>query len=341
MTRQTVQVGVIGTGGMGARHARNLADRVVGARVAAVMDIDRARAEAVVSVCGGARVFTDALALIADTNVEAILIAAPDPTHAELTMACVKTGKPVLCEKPLATSADEAEKVIQAELASDHRLVQVGFMREFDLPHRAVKEAIERGDIGRPLLFRGRHINMSVGYARTTEEVIVNSAVHDIHSARWMLGEEVGSVYVQRVVADQARPETCRLLLIQMTLSNGCLAVLEVNSDSGYGYEVDVEVIGELGSVQTDSLRSPVLRRSAVRSQAVEADWLARFDTAYLDEVQAWIRSLLDGEPTGPTAWDGYVSLVVADACLQSAETGKPQDVPVVERPELYKRHPI
>ncbi len=341
MSRRAIQVGVIGTGGMGARHARNLAHQVVGAQVVAVMDIDRERAEAVAAACEGAQMFTDAPALIADIHVEAVLIASPDPTHAKLALACVKAGKPVLCEKPLATSADEAEKVILAELALGRRLVQVGFMREFDLPHRAAKEAIERGDIGRPLLFRGRHINMSVGYARTTEEVIVNSAVHDIHSARWMLDEEVSNVYVQQIVADQARPETCRLLLIQMTLSNGSLAVLEVNSDSGYGYEVDVEVIGEFGSVRTDSLRSPVLRRSGARSQAVEADWLARFDTAYLDEVQAWIRSLLDEEPTGPTAWDGYVSLVVADACLQSVETGKPQEVPAVERPGLYKRPPI
>ena len=58
----------------------------------------------------------------------------------------------------------------------------------------------------------------------------------------------------------------------------------------------------------------------------------------YLDEVQAWTHSILAQESTGPSAWDGYMSLVVADACVRSAESGQPQDVPVVGRPELYAR---
>jgi myo-inositol 2-dehydrogenase/D-chiro-inositol 1-dehydrogenase len=301
------------------------------------MDVDQTRAEAVASACGDARVFTDASALIEDIGVEAVLIAAPDPTHAELTVACIGAGKPVLCEKPLATSVDEAEKVLHTELTGGRRLVQVGFMREYDPAHKRVKKVIERGDIGRPLLFRGVHNNLGIGSERTTEDVIVNSAIHDIHSARWMLGAEIASVYVQRIAAVQERPETCRLLLVQMTLRNGSLAIIELNADSGYGYEVDVEVSGELGSVRTTALRSPMVRHSGTQSQRIEPDWLERFDTAYLDEVQAWVRSLLDEEPTGPSVRDGYLSLVVADACLRSAEIGLPQEVPVIERPALYE----
>jgi myo-inositol 2-dehydrogenase/D-chiro-inositol 1-dehydrogenase len=339
MNDRKIQVGVIGTGGMGGRHARNLAHRVARAQVVAVMDVDRARAEVVADECGQARIYTDALALIADTAVEAVVIASPDPTHAGLTMACLEVGKAVLCEKPLATGVAEAEKVVKAEMAGGRRLAQVGFMREYDPAHQRVKEIVVRGDIGRPLLFKGLHVNLSTGYDRTTRDVIVNSAIHDIHSARWLLGDEVAGVYVQRVAAGEDKPESCRLLLIQLTMRNGSLTLIEANSDSGYGYEVDVEIVGQLGSARTASLRSPIVRRAGVQARSIEADWLERFETAYINEVQTWVQTLLqEGQPGGPTAWDGYISLVIADACIRSAETGHPQAVPIVERPAMYDR---
>ena len=337
MNKSDIQIGVIGTGGMGGRHAHNLAHQTVGARVSAVMDIDQARAAAVAAECGGAQAYTDATALIADDNIEAVVVASPDPTHADLSIACIEAGKPVLCEKPLATTSTDAERVMAAELAAGRRFVQVGFMREYDPAHKQVKTLIDSGDIGRPLVFRGIHNNLGTRGARLTTDVITNSAIHDIHSARWLFGSEISSVYVQRVVADPARPETCRFLIIQLSFENGGLGLIEVNADSGYGYEVLVEISGERGSTRSASLTSPSVRQSGTRSQAVDADWLARFNRAYLDEVQAWIHALnFDSTPTGPTTWDGYMSLVVAEACIRSAETGMSHDVPKLERQALY-----
>ena len=245
-----VRVGVIGTGSMGGRHARNLAASVAGAQVVAVMDSDRERAERVAEECGHARVHTDPHALITDGAVDAVVVASPDHTHAELTLACIEERKPVLCEKPLATSAALAERVVQVEgrqAGSGQRLVQVGFMREYDPSHRAVFDLIRRGEIGRPLLFRGTHINLAQDRPRTLTDVVVGSAVHDIHTARWLLAEEVREVHARWIPSDPASPDSCRLVVIQMTLANGSLALIEVNAESGYGYEVDVEVTGEQG----------------------------------------------------------------------------------------------
>ena len=335
---KTIQVGIIGTGGMGARHARNLAEYVAGAEVAAVMDIDHARAEAVAAAFGGAKVFTDGLDLIRDAAVDAVVIVSPDPTHSALAIACLVAGKPVLCEKPLATNLADAEEVLRLEMAKGRRLVQVGLMREFDPAHRTVKDVIEKGEIGRPLFFRGLHTNLGSGFERTIEDVIINSVIHDIHSARWFIEDEVESVYVQPIAANPQHPESCRFALIQMTFKNGSLGVIEMNADAGYGYEVIVEVVGERGSARTTGLQSAVIRRSGTRSQTVEPDWLVRFDTAYIKEVQAWVRSLQEGKPVGANTWDGYISLLIADACVQSAKTGQPQTLPVMERPALYER---
>jgi myo-inositol 2-dehydrogenase/D-chiro-inositol 1-dehydrogenase len=109
---EQIAVGVIGTGGMVGMHAENLHSRVAGATLAAVVDLDTARAEKLASRSGAA-VYQDAVDLIRDDNVEAVVIASTDPTHAPLALECLKNEKPVLYEKPLADSANAALKVVE------------------------------------------------------------------------------------------------------------------------------------------------------------------------------------------------------------------------------------
>jgi myo-inositol 2-dehydrogenase / D-chiro-inositol 1-dehydrogenase len=107
----SVGVGVVGTGVMGSEHARVLRREVPGAHLAGVFDADPDRARAATA---GAVVFSDPRSLIASERIEAVVIASPDATHAELTLACLEAGKPVLCEKPLASTAAEALRVVHA-----------------------------------------------------------------------------------------------------------------------------------------------------------------------------------------------------------------------------------
>jgi myo-inositol 2-dehydrogenase/D-chiro-inositol 1-dehydrogenase len=152
------------------------------------------------------------------------------------------------------------------------------------------------------------------------------------------LNQEVQQVYVQRVVADEARPETCRFLSVQMMFKDGSLGFIEVNADSGYGYQVDVELTGSDGSIRTAQSPAPTVKKTGQQFQIIDADWLVRFDTAYIYEIQAWVQSVIEGKPTGPSTWDGYAAMVVADACVQSAKTGQPQTVPDLARPAMYAR---
>ena len=336
MAKGTLRVGVIGTGGMGGRHARNLAHRVSGAELVAVMDADAERAASVADECGGARVFRSGPDLVDDDAVEAILIASPDPTHADLAVACVEAGKPVLCEKPLGVDIADAKRVLDAEVAGGRKLVQVGLMRTFDPQHTALRRAIDAGEIGRPVLFRGIHTNWRAPEVRTAVNVLVNSAVHDIHSARWLMGDDVASVYTSHVVDVPEQPESTRLVLLQLTFRGGGLASIEVNLDSNYGYEVIAEVSGEAGTLRTPSISSPILRKGGGASRAVEPDWLERFETAYRIEAEAWVRAARDGGATGPTVWDGYAAMRVAEAAERSLATGRAEPVPDEPRPALY-----
>ena len=334
---QTLSIGIIGSGDMGARHARNLSQRVAAARVVAVMDVDEVRAREVADACGGAAVYTDPQQVIAASDVDAVLITAPDRFHAELTLACIEAGKPVLCEKPLATSAEEAKRVIDAEVAGGKRLVQLGFMREYDPAHRRVKQVCENGELGRLLVFRGVHVNRLTGAPRLVEDVINNSAVHDIHSARWLMEDEIVRVRTAYIPGESERLETARYVLIQLHFVGGALGLIDLNADSDYGYEVDVEVTGERGIAETNALASAVVRLDNHRKQWIEDDWLQRFDDAYLHEARAWVRSVVEDRPAGPSAWDGYVSMLVVDACIESAHSGQPVEVVASDRPELYR----
>jgi myo-inositol 2-dehydrogenase/D-chiro-inositol 1-dehydrogenase len=333
---KTVNIGIIGTGGMGGRHAVNLNSSVAAANVAAIMDVDATRAREVAERCGGAAVYTDADKLIGSQDVDAILIAAPDRFHAELTRACVAAGKPVLCEKPLATRGEDARAVVDAEVVGGRRLVQVGFMRQYDPAHVAVKRVSDSGDQGKALVFRSVHNSAAKDLIRSLDFVITGSLIHDIHSARWMMDDEIARVHTAYIPCSPSLPHSARFVMIQLQYRNGALGGLECNSEAGYGYEIMVSITGETGMVQTSPLPSPVVRHSNASSQWVEEDWLQRFRVAYIDEAQAWVQSIIDGEATGPSAWDGYVSILVADASIESGKSGLPVDVDVPQKPAIY-----
>ncbi len=334
---EQIPVGVIGTGGMGGMHAENLHTRVANARLAAVSDVDAERAGKIAERYGSAAVFTDGAEMIREENVEAVVIASPDPTHAPLLLECLKAEKPVLCEKPLAHSAEAALEVVEAETGLGRKLVQVGFMRRYDPQHVGVKEAVESGAVGAPVVFKGWHRNPDLDPGVDSEWVVINATIHDIDSARWFIEEEIEEVYVRGMnTAPKLGEDVWDLQLIQFSTTGGRMGSIETNVVAGYGYEVGVEVVGESGVVRSAPPSGAVVRRDYAASQRIEDGWLDRFHTAYAIEVQEWISSLHNRGPTGPDAWDGYTSLVVADACIASLRSGSPQRVAKLDPPALY-----
>lgn len=334
-----LRIGIIGTGGMGARHVFNLYRFVSGADAAAVYDIDHARARQVAAECGGAKVFENPQALIEDENVDAVLIASPDETHAEFTLTCLAVGKPVLCEKPLATTVQEAESVLRAEVALGRQLVSVGFMRRFDPQHLAVKNIADSGEIGQPLLFKGVHRNASVPFGTTGATVLINSAGHDLDSARWMLGEQVQNVFVRGFRSrPELHPETLDLLFIILSFADQRMATVELYMNDDYGYEVSAEVVCQRGTAITEQPDAVLVRAQGRRGYTVPNDWLARFNEAYINELRDWADSIQCGEPFhGANVWDGFETMLVTSACIESLNRGEIVSVQLPERPALYQ----
>lgn len=320
-TTEILRVGVVGLGVMGAGHLRTLAADVPRAQVAAVCDVDVARAQTVAGE--GPHLHVDPIALIRSEEVDAVLIASSDATHADLVLACIDARKPVLCEKPLATTASASLAVTQAEAALGRRLVQVGFMRRFDPHYEAVKRDLDDGRVGRPLLVHCAHRNAAVPPTYTSDMLITSSGTHEFDVVRWLTGEEIVAATVltpratSRAVDGMRDPQ---LLILQT--EGGVLADVEVFVNAGYGYDIRCELVGEAGTLTLEP--------------AVTPGFLERFADAYRHELTDWVDAVADGGPRGPSAWDGYAASAVADACLESLASGHPVDVRLAERPALY-----
>ena len=268
--------------------------------------------EQVATMCGTAAVFDDPLRLIQDDRVEAVIIASPDATHAGFVLECLRCKKPVLCEKPLATSAADAVTVIEAECAVGRRMVAVGLMRRFDPYHIAVRQAVASRQLGRPILYKGVHRNATIPYDVRGEVVITNSAGHDIDVARWLLGQEIEEVYVRGVRSHATfSVDTTDLLLLQMTLTGDCLATIELFVAAEYGYEVSAEIVSERGAVITGQPDNAFVRSAQRRSVMVPVHWLDRFQEAYVAELAQWVHSIQSEQLfPGANAWDGYARVV-------------------------------
>lgn len=331
----TIRIGLIGAGVMGADHARVLATQLSGAELAAVTDVDAARAKAVVERHPGARAASGPEELLADPRVDAVLVASPDATHGPLVLACLAAGKPVLCEKPLAPTADECLAIVAREAALGRRLVTVGYMRRFDPGFVELRRRLAAAELGRAYLLHCLHRNAVAPPYVTAATLVTNAAVHELDAARFLTGRELRWIQaVTRRAADL--PATAAPQLLLMELDDGTLVDAEVYMNARYGYDVRVEAVCERGTISLVAPHDVTVLHDGMGGHAFAADFRPRFAAAYRTELQAWVDSIRTGPPAGASAWDGYAATAAALAGVRSLETGGPVEVELATRPGVY-----
>lgn len=251
-----LRIAVIGAGGMGREHMRQIS-LAPDADLIAVSDVDFDAAQRAADEFG-ARAVVGLVDRLADTGLDGVVVASTDETHADITLAALGAGVPVLCEKPLAHTVAAARQVVDAEVGLGRRLVQVGFMRVYDPAHVELAEAI--ADLGPVHYVRCVHRNRQP-VVRPAATVLVQSVIHDVHTVRWLAGAEIVEV------STIARPRAGGVRYIHVTarLASGGIATIEFD-DLSYAYEVAVEVTAEMGIVTT---AGPIARSSAQRAPSV------------------------------------------------------------------------
>jgi myo-inositol 2-dehydrogenase/D-chiro-inositol 1-dehydrogenase len=333
----TVNVGVIGVGMIGQDHIRRLTKVLAGSAVVAVSDVDLARAKSVAEGVAGARAFATGEELIADPKVQAVVVTSWGPTHEQYVLACISAGKPVFCEKPLATTQEACLRILDVEMKFGRRLVQVGFMRRYDPAYRAMKEAVTSGAIGAPLMMHASHRNPDVPGHYTADMAINDTAVHDVDVARWLLDDEVVATSVLVPRRNRHAGDLRDPLFVLFEMGSGAIVDIEVSVNIQYGYDIRGEIIGEDGTVELAESNPVVLKTKAGFGGRVPVDWRERFVRAFDIEFQEWLAAAAQGTATGPSAWDGYAATAVCDAGLKALHTGHRAEVSLRDRPSFYK----
>jgi myo-inositol 2-dehydrogenase/D-chiro-inositol 1-dehydrogenase len=332
----TVNVGVIGVGMIGKDHIRRLTTVLAGSKVVAVTDVNLDEAKRVADGVPGAAAYSTGHELIKSDDVDAIIVCSWGPTHEEYVLASIEAGKPVFCEKPLATTQEACRRIIDAEVAFGRRLVQVGYMRRYDRAYRALKAVVDSGEIGAPLMMHCTHRNPSVPEHYTKDMAITDTAVHEIDMVRWMFGEEIVGTTVLFPRKSKNGGELQDPLVLLLEMASGALIDVEVSVNIRYGYDIRGEVVGEDGTAALGESSPVTVRKNNTFSGRVPEDWRERFILAYDVEFQEWIDGVRDGGTYGPSSWDGYAAAVVSDAAVASIASGTRTTVELGEKPALY-----
>lgn len=337
MITPLLRIGVIGVGVMGADHVRRLTTTINGAAITAINDFDPDRAAALAEHIPGARVVAEPEDLIDAADVDAVLIASPGSVHEKQLLRCIEQNKPVLCEKPMTMDTDSAYRVVQAESETGKRLITVGFMRRFDPEFQAVKQLLDAGTLGAPLMAHSTVRVAEVPESFVSEMIVKDSIVHDIDVTRWLFDEDIATVTLHRPVqtSHRASPDLADPLFVVLQTVSGRLSTVSILVNARSGYQVRLETVGELGSVSVGH-DTPILTHlsDGTWGGQITTDFRDRFGPAYDREVQDWVTAVRQHrEPAGATAWDGYAATATSEAAYLALTQGGTQQVHVLGRP--------
>jgi scyllo-inositol 2-dehydrogenase (NAD+) len=323
-----IGIGAIGLGRMGQVYGNYVSSQLDDAELVAVSDM---REDVVNSYANIATPYTDYHDLLANPDVQGVIIATPTSTHRDIVIDAAKAGKAIFCEKPTALTLHETDEMIEA-IKDAGVLFQVGFMRRFDKHYSAAYQQIADGVIGTPIVVRsiGRDpFRTSLEYAnpKNSGGLIIDMGIHDFDIVRWMMGAEVERVYTE--TASIKYPELLDVndvdnAMISLRFDGGQLGNIEVSRTSGYGYDIRATVIGTEGTLEIGYLQETAVVR--LNKEGVQHDivpyFQERFGPAYTAQIAHFVECLRDDKQPIVTEVDARAALQASLAAYQSQLDG-------------------
>ena len=328
-----LRVGLAGLGSMGRNHLRLLSDPSR-ARLAAVAD-PVAATLAAATAQNGAEGYADPQSMIADCDLDAVVIAAPTTAHVPLALAAIERGIAVLVEKPLAATVEEGMRIVDASRAAGVP-VQVGHVERFNPAVLELGRLIEAGWLSTIYSIASRRAGPFPARIRDVG-VTVDLATHDADILSWIAGERPRRVYGETAQRIHATNED--LLFGLLHFPSGATGMLDVNWLTP-AKRRELVVVGEEGMFELDYLTqrltftratdttnprliggyAPTFSGEVVELSVAEAEPLASELDAFLGIVRAGGRPVVDAE-------DGLWAVAIATSLLAAAETGRAIDL--------------
>lgn len=324
-----VRLALAGLGRMGRFHAENLAGRAPAielVRVAdAVEEVARREGERL-----GVPWSTDYGDLLRDPEVEGVVLATPTPLHATMVERAAAAGKHVFCEKPISLELEPTLRTLEAVRAAGVKL-QVGFHRRFDPDWAAAARRIQAGELGRVYLFRTSLRDKappSLDYIRSSGGFFADVTIHDLDTARWLVGEIDEVAAFGAALSDPGFAEAGDVdnAVVVVRFANGALGVIDDSRVAGYGYECSTEVVGSRATVRIGHHRRVHNEWLTPGSAAVDwvTDFTERFPLAYLRELEDFAAAIREDRRPAVTGEDALAAFVLARACDRSWADGRP-----------------
>ena len=335
-----LNVGLIGAGRIGRLHAGHLAGQIPRAHLLVVADVAEDAARECAREFGIPRAVADSRAVLENPDLDAVVICSSTDTHAQIIEEAAEAGKHVFCEKPIALSLAAIDRALAAVERAGVKL-QVGFNRRFDANYRRVRQAIERGEIGRPWLLQITSRDPSppsLGYVTVSGGLFLDMTIHDFDMARFLIGSDVEEVYaaagvlVDQAIGDAGDVDTAVTVL---RFVNGVIGTIDNSRRAVYGYDQRAEVLGSAGMISTANNfpnTAVISTEQCVRRDLPLHFFVERYQHSYLAEMTAFVDAVLDDTPTPVSGHDGRIQVVMGLAAHRSVAENRPVRLAEVEQ---------
>jgi myo-inositol 2-dehydrogenase/D-chiro-inositol 1-dehydrogenase len=330
-----VRIGIAGLGRLGRRHARNLAERVPGATLAAACSPIGEELAWARNDLGITSTFDDYAQMLRSPSIDAVFLVTPTSLHAEQIIAALRAGKHVFCEKPLSLDVADCRRV-EEEAARHPRLkAMIGFVRRFDPSYRDAKAKVDQGLIGRPFLVRSQTLDQNdpdgffVRFAATSGGIFLDCSVHDVDLARWLLGapraRRVYATGTNALHAGLAEHGDVDNGLAICEFDGGGLACFYASRTMAHGHETATEVVGTAGRLAVGfnprANRVEIADAYGVRSESTPT-FYERFEEAFVLEAQEFVAAVRDDRAPALTLHDATEATRIGQALARSQRTG-------------------
>jgi myo-inositol 2-dehydrogenase/D-chiro-inositol 1-dehydrogenase len=324
-----LKVGLLGAGRIAGVHATAITSHPQ-SELSAVSDFYPEAAEKLAAQYGAVARSTDEI--IADPEIEAVLIATSTDTHSDLMEAATRAGKAVLCEKPVDLSLERA-RACQNVVDATGLPVMIGFNRRFDTNFSALKQALTAGEIGKAELLSITSFDPApppVEYIKVSGGIFRDMMIHDFDMANFVMGS--APVSITATASSIVDPEIgvagdFDTAIVTLRYAGGELAVIKNSRRAVYGYDQRVEILGSKGLLQAQNMLENTVVKSGIHGVTGAKPtyfFLERYMQAYKAEWAAFVAAITEGAALPVTLSDGVLALAMAEAATKSAKTGQP-----------------